>query len=75
MRILAGGHKLEDIGMYNRVHEMFSTFSATDSRENAYGEGFPNFLGNPIRRLSYSLQTRLEEVFLLLNPCLLYSRQ
>ena len=40
MRILAGSQILEDIDMYNRVHEMFSIFSATDSRQNDYAEGF-----------------------------------
>ena len=40
MRILAGGQVLEDIDDYNRVHEMFQVFSATDSRQNDYGEGF-----------------------------------
>ena len=42
MRILAGGQILEDIDMYNRVHELFSNFSAEDSRFNDYGEGFGN---------------------------------
>ena len=46
MRILAGGQILEDIHMYNRVHEMFSIFSATDSRQNDYAEGFGNFWDN-----------------------------
>ncbi|MFM7987707.1 MAG: hypothetical protein ACKPKO_51185 [Candidatus Fonsibacter sp.] len=43
MRILAGGRVLEDIDSYNRVHEMFQVFSATDSRENDYAEGFGNY--------------------------------
>jgi hypothetical protein len=38
MRILVGGQVIEDIDNYNRVHEMFQVFSATDSRENDYGE-------------------------------------
>ncbi|MFM7989826.1 MAG: hypothetical protein ACKPKO_61980 [Candidatus Fonsibacter sp.] len=28
---------------YNRLHELFQVFSATDSRENDYGEGFGNY--------------------------------
>ena len=40
--MLAGGVVLEDSG-YNRVHEMFQVFSATDSRANDYGEGFGNY--------------------------------
>ncbi|MFM7979184.1 MAG: hypothetical protein ACKPKO_07695 [Candidatus Fonsibacter sp.] len=40
MRILAGGQILEDIDMYNRVHEMFSIFGTTESRINDFSEGF-----------------------------------
>ncbi|MFM7988588.1 MAG: hypothetical protein ACKPKO_55675, partial [Candidatus Fonsibacter sp.] len=29
--------------MYNRVHEMFSIFSASDSRQNDFAEGFGNY--------------------------------
>ena len=43
MRILGGGQAIEDIDNYNRVHEMFQVFSATDSRENDYGSGFGNY--------------------------------
>ena len=43
MRILVGGQVIEDIDNYNRVHEMFQVFSATDSRENDYAEGFANY--------------------------------
>jgi len=43
MRILVGGQVIEDIDNYNRVHEMFQVFSATDSRENDYAEGFSNY--------------------------------
>ena len=39
MRILVGGQVIEDIDNYNRVHEMFQVFSATDSRANYYAEG------------------------------------
>ena len=31
---------IEDIDSYNRAHEMFQVFSATDSRANDYGEVF-----------------------------------
>ncbi|MFM7979966.1 MAG: hypothetical protein ACKPKO_11690 [Candidatus Fonsibacter sp.] len=34
MRILAGGQILEDIDMYNRVHEMFSVFGTTEFLSN-----------------------------------------
>ena len=46
MRILVGGQVIEDIDNYNRVHEMFQVFSATDSRENDYAEGFANYWRN-----------------------------
>ena len=46
MKILASGQILEDIDMYNRVHEMFNIFSASDSRQNDYAEGFGNFWDN-----------------------------
>ena len=46
MRILVGGQVIEDIDNYNRVHEMFQVFSATDSRENDYAEGFSNYWRN-----------------------------
>ena len=48
MRILAGGQILEDIDMYNRAHEMFDMFSASDSRQNDHAEGFGNFWYNRI---------------------------
>ena len=40
MRILAGGQILEDIDMYNRVHEMFNNFINEGSRYNDFAEGF-----------------------------------
>ena len=40
MRILVGGQVVEDVDTYNRVHEMFSILTATDSRENVDAEGF-----------------------------------
>ena len=43
MRILAGGQILEDIDMYNRVHEMFSIFGSSESRISDYSEGFNNY--------------------------------
>ena len=43
MRILAGGHILEDIDMLNRVHEMLSIFTPEASRENDYAEGVVMF--------------------------------
>ena len=46
MRILAGREILEEIDMYNRVREMFSIFSASDSRQNDYAEGFGKFWDN-----------------------------
>ena len=38
MRVIAGGPVLKDVDMYNKVHAMFSIFSATESRENNYSE-------------------------------------
>jgi hypothetical protein len=40
MRVLAGNQVIEDIDNYNRVHEMFSILTATDSRMNTAAEGF-----------------------------------
>ncbi|MFM7987299.1 MAG: hypothetical protein ACKPKO_49095, partial [Candidatus Fonsibacter sp.] len=34
---------LEDIDMYNRVHEMFSVFGTRESRINDFSEGFNNY--------------------------------
>ena len=56
MRILAGGHILEDIEMNNRVHDMFGIRSATYSRENDFGDGFSTFLGDTIGRFRYAKQ-------------------
>ena len=42
MRILAGGQILEDIDLYNRVHDMFNNFTSEGSRYNDYSEGFGN---------------------------------
>ncbi|MFM7854568.1 MAG: hypothetical protein ACKO96_22240, partial [Flammeovirgaceae bacterium] len=33
---------IADIDMYSRVHDMIHIFSATESRENDYSEGFAN---------------------------------
>ena len=46
MRILAGGHILEDLDMYNRAHEMFNICNAIDSKQNDYAEGFGNLWDN-----------------------------
>ena len=40
VRIVAGGGMLEDMDMYNRVHEMLNIFGASDSRQNVFAEGF-----------------------------------
>ena len=40
MKILAQGQILEDIDLYNRVHEMFNNFTAEGSRYNNYSDGF-----------------------------------
>ena len=39
LRILAQGQVIEDINDYNRVHEMFQVFSASESRDNDYASG------------------------------------
>ena len=44
MTILAGGQILEDIDLYNRVHEMFNKITAEGSRYKHYSEGFGNVL-------------------------------
>ena len=43
LRILAQGQVIEDINDYNRVHEMFQVFSASESRANEYASGFGNY--------------------------------
>ena len=43
MRDSGGIQILEDTDMYNMVHEMFSIFTAEDSRDNDYAEGFVHF--------------------------------
>jgi hypothetical protein len=43
MRVLAGNQVIEDIDNYNRVHEMFSTLTATDSRINTAAEAFGQY--------------------------------
>ena len=48
MRVIAGGQVLEDVDMYNKVHEMISIFTATESRDNDYGEGFSMFWDNVV---------------------------
>ena len=40
MRVLCGGQVVEDIDNYNRVHEMFSIMTASDSRSNVNAEAF-----------------------------------
>jgi hypothetical protein len=40
MRLLAGNQVVEDIDQYNRVHEMFSIMTASDSRVNTNAEAF-----------------------------------
>ena len=40
MKILAQGQILEDIDLYNLVHEMFNNFTAEGSRYNNYSDGF-----------------------------------
>jgi hypothetical protein len=40
MRVLCGGQVVEDIDNYNRVHEMFSTLTASDFRVNVDAEAF-----------------------------------
>lgn len=42
MRLLAGNQVVEDIDQYNRVHEMFSIMTASDSRINSKAEAFGN---------------------------------
>jgi hypothetical protein len=43
MRVLAANQVIEDIDNYNRVHEMFSTLTATDSRVNTAAEAFGQY--------------------------------
>ena len=40
IRILAGGQILEDIDLYNKVHEMINNFTSEGSRYNDYAESF-----------------------------------
>ena len=40
MRILAAGQLVEDIDSYNRIHEMMSILTSTDSRDNQAAEAF-----------------------------------
>jgi hypothetical protein len=40
MRVLAANQVIEDIDNYNRVHEMFSMMTASDSRTNVNAEAF-----------------------------------
>ena len=40
MRILAAGQLVEDIDNYNRIHEMMSTLTSADSRNNQAAEAF-----------------------------------
>ena len=43
MRVLAANQVIEDIDNYNRVHEMFSIMTATDSRRKTGTEGFGQY--------------------------------
>ena len=43
MRVLAANQVIEDIDNYNRVHEMFSIMTATDSRINIGAEAFGQY--------------------------------
>ena len=43
LRVMSGNKTIGDIDNCNHTHEMFSIFSATDSRENEYTEGFGNY--------------------------------
>ena len=43
LRILAQGQVIEYINDYNRVHEMFQVFSASESRANEYAAGFGSY--------------------------------
>ena len=43
MRVLAGNQVIVDIENYNRVHEMFSVMTASDSRINNSAEGFGQY--------------------------------
>ncbi|MFM7985510.1 MAG: hypothetical protein ACKPKO_39965, partial [Candidatus Fonsibacter sp.] len=56
MRILAGGQILEDIDMYNRVHEMFSIFGSSESRISDYSEGFNNYWEDKASSTEISVQ-------------------
>ena len=40
MRILAAGQLVEDIDNYNRIHEMMSILTSSDSRDNQAAEAF-----------------------------------
>ena len=40
IRFLAGGQILEDIDLYNKVHEMINNFTSEGSRYNDYAESF-----------------------------------
>ena len=42
MTFLAGGQILENIDLYNRVHEMFNNITAEGNRYNDYSEVFGN---------------------------------
>ena len=48
-RILAGGQHVADMDMYNRVHELFNIYTARDSRNNDFAEGFANWWENQRR--------------------------
>ena len=48
MIIVNGGQILENIDMYNPVHDMFIICTAENSMENAYAEGFANYWENVV---------------------------
>jgi hypothetical protein len=63
MRVLAGNQVIEDIDNYNRVHEMFSTLTASYSRINVSSEGFGedwNTRGNTTNPLTPSNLTGIK---------------
>ena len=55
MRVIVGGQVVEDVDNYNRVHEMLSVLTATDSRVNESVEGFGQLINH------YKLYTEEED--------------
>ena len=64
LRILAQGQVIEDINDYNRVHEMFQVFSASESRDNDYASG----LGNNWQAHATSKELRMNTKGLVVIP-------